>query len=248
MLSQKRPLSVIRLRTTMNQVFLYQQWLHQRLREYITSTRPPKLRGREIALSPSQYGAALMQAYIGKASLSWIAEHTRIPVDRLRQWRQEPQFLLVMDWSKSIFSKSFQENLALNDYSLAQYHYIAAEVSLLEESLRVTVRVPLYQRFKKLGRSIKSRHQNNLSLSKYDLRLFRRLFLFFLALEHHWPSSAQKRISEDFLPLARDVVWPLLHERIWVGPALESLQQTAPLPRIRLELETRLSKTIQRFF
>jgi hypothetical protein len=42
-----------------------------------------------------------------------------------------------MDWSKSIFSKSFQENLALNDYSLAQYHYIAAEVSLLEESLRV---------------------------------------------------------------------------------------------------------------
>ena len=91
----------------MDQTFLYQQWLHQRLQEYVTSSRPPQLRGRDIALSPSQYGAALMQAYLGKASLSWIAEHTRIPVELLRQWRQEPHFLLIMDWSKSIFSKNF---------------------------------------------------------------------------------------------------------------------------------------------
>ena len=231
----------------MDQTFLYQQWLHQRLQEYVTSSRPPQLRGRDIALSPSQYGAALMQAYLGKASLSWIAEHTRIPVELLRQWRQEPHFLLIMDWSKSIFSKNFQENLALNDYTLAQYHYIAAEISLLEESLRVAIRVPLYKRFKKLGRSLISRRQNNITLSKYDLRLFRRLFLFFLALEHHWPSSAKKRISEDFLPLARDVVWPLLNESHWVGPALESLQQTDPLVEIRLELENRLSKTLQHY-
>ena len=232
----------------MDQTFLYQQWLHQRLQKYVTSSRPPQLRGRDIALSPSQYGAALMQAYLGKASLSWIAEHTRIPVELLRQWRQEPHFLLIMDWSKSIFSKNFQENLALNDYTLAQYHYIAAEISLLEESLRVAIRVPLYKRFKKLGRSLISRRQNNIALSKYDLRLFRRLFLFFLALEYHWPSSAKKRISEDFLPLARDVVWPLLNESDWVGPALESLQQTDPLVQIRFELESRLSKTLQHFF
>ena len=231
----------------MEQTFLYQQWLHQRLQEYVTSSRPPQLRGRDITLSPSQYGAALMQAYLGKASLSWIAEHTRIPVEQLRQWRQEPHFLLIMDWSKSIFSKNFQENLALNDYTLAQYHYIAAEISLLEESLRVTIRVPLYKRFKKLGRNLISRRQNNITLSKYDLRLFRRLFLFFLALEHHWPSSAKRRISEDFLPLARDVVWPLLNDIHWVGPALESLQQTDPLVEIRLELESRLGKTLQPF-
>jgi hypothetical protein len=188
-----------------------------------------------------------MQGYFGQASLSWISKQTKIPIKRLREWRQEPRFLLVMDWSKAIFSKAFRENLVLNDYALAQYHSIAAEISLLEESLRVAARVPLYQRFKKLGRSLTSRHQNNLKLSNYNLRLFRRLFLFFLALEYHWPSPAQKRISEDFLPLARDVIWPLLDEKLWVEPALESLQQTSPLSHIRLVLESELSNTLRHF-
>jgi hypothetical protein len=232
----------------MDHIFLYQQWLHQRLHEYETSSKPPQLRGRKIALSTNQYGAALMQAYLGKASLRWIADNSSISLELLRQWRQEPRFLLVMDWSKSIFSRVFRENLALNDYTLEQYYYIAAEISLLEESLRIAVRVPLYQRFKKLGRSLISRQQNNLSLSKYDLRLFRRLFLFFLTLEHHWPSSARERINRDFLPLARYVVWPLLDEGQWVESALESLQQTDPLPRIRHELANKLSETLQQFF
>ena len=231
----------------MDSIFLYQQWLHQRLREYVSSPRPSQLRGRKVALSPTQYGAALMQGYFGQASLGWISKQTKIPIKRLREWRQEPRFLLVMDWSKSIFSKSFRENLVLNDYTLAQYHSIAAEISLLEESLRVAARVPLYQRFKKLGRSLISRRQNNLNLSNYDLRLFRRLFLFFLALEYHWPSSAEKRIREDFIPLARDVIWPLLDEKLWVGPALESLQQTSPLSQIRLVLESELCNTLQHF-
>ena len=231
----------------MDPIFLYQQWLHQRLHHYVTSPRPPRLRGRKVALSPTQYGAALMQGYFGPASLDWISKQTRIPVKRLRDWRQEPQFLLVMDWSKSIFSKAFRENLILNDYTAAQYHYIAAEISLLEESLRVAARVPLYQRFKKLGRSLISRHQNDLNLSNYDLRLFRRLFLFFLALEYHWPSAAQKRINEDFLPLARDVIWPLLADNLWVGPALESVQQTSPLSHIRLVLESELRDTLEQF-
>ncbi len=231
----------------MDHIFLYQRWLYQKLHEYVTSPRPPQLRGRDIKFSPSQYGAALMQAYLGKASLAWIAQHTGTPVQRLRQWRGEPQFLLVMDWSKSIFSKASQENLALNDYSVTQHHYIAGEISLLEESLRVAVRVPLYHRFKTLGRTLISRHQNKLSLSQYDLRLFRRFFLFFLALEHHWPSAAHHRIREDFLPLAKNVVWPLLEDKLWAGPALESVQQTTPLPQIRLELQSKLSETLQHF-
>ena len=231
----------------MDQIFLYQQWLHRKLHEYVTSARPPQLRGRDIAFSPRQYGAALMQAYLGKSSLTWISQHTAISVQRLKQWRQDTQFLLVMDWSKSLFSKAFNENLALKDYSVAQYHYIAAEISLLEESLRVAVRVPLYRRFNKLGRSLKSRYQNDLSLSPYDLRLFRRLFLFSIALENHWPSSARRRIREDFLPLAKNVVWPLLNHKPWVGPSLETIQLAVPLAQIRLELESKLNQTLQRF-
>ncbi len=231
----------------MDQIFLYQQWLHQQLHKYVTSSRPVKLRGRNIALSPSQYGASLMQAYLGKASLTWIAQRTGIPVQQLQQWRRKPQFLLVMDWSKSIFFKAFEENLVLNDYSVAQYHYIAAEISLLEDSLRVAVRAPLYQRFKKLGRSLISRQQNDLTFYQYDLRLFRRLFLFFLALEHHWPSSAHHRIREDFLSLAKNLVWPRLDDKFWVGPALESMQQVVSMPQIRYELESKLSETLERF-
>jgi hypothetical protein len=231
----------------MDHIFLYQRWLHQRLHDYVTSSKPPKLRGREIALPTSQYGAALMQGYLGKASLRWVADLSCVSLELLQQWRQEPPFLLVMDWSKSIFSKACQENLALNDYTLKEYHYIATEISLLEESLRIALRVPLYKRFKELGRRLISHRQNNLSLSKYDLRLFRRLFLFFLILEHHWPSSAKKRINEEFLPLAKDVVWPLLNERSWVTSAVESLQQTDPLPQIRHELESKLSDTLKSF-
>ncbi|MCG6982855.1 MAG: hypothetical protein LJE88_15750 [Deltaproteobacteria bacterium] len=228
-------------------IFLYQKWLHQRLHDYVTSPKPPQLRGRDVTLPTSQYGAALMQAYLGKASLRWVADLSCISLELLREWRQEPRFLLVMDWSKALFSRAFQEDLALNDYTLREYYHIAAEFSLLEESLRIAVRVPSYQRFKKLGRRLNSRRQNNLSLSKYDLRLFKRLFLFFLTLEEHWPSSAKKRINEDFLPLARDVVWPLLDEGTWVESPLEYLQQTEPMRHILHQLESRLSETLQTF-
>lgn len=233
--------------TVIEQIFPYQQWLHERLHEQAQSSRPPQIRGREIAMFPIQYGAALMQAYIGKASLAWVAELTGIPLQRLRQWRQEPQFLLVIDWSKSIFSNSFQEDLILSDYSVAQYHYMSGEISLLEESLRIAIRMPLYQRFTKLGKSLISRHQNDLPLTDYDLRLFRRLFLFFLALEHHWPSQVRRHSSKEFLPLAKDVVWPLLEQEQWLGPALESVQQAAPLSRIRSQLDRKLKETLKSF-
>lgn len=231
----------------MEQIFLYQQWLSQRLHEYVNLSRPTKLRGRKIVMTPSEYGAALMQAYFGRTSLSWIAKHVGISVQLLRQWRQEPQFLLTMDWSKSIFSHAFQENLILNDYSVAQYHYLAAEISLLEESLRLTVRMPLNRRFVKLGRSLISRHQNDLDLNNYDLRLFRRLFLFFLALENHWPGSTCHCISEEFLTLAKNVVWPLLNHKQWVGQELKSIQQATPISRILIDLESKLRETFQPF-
>ena len=231
----------------MEQIFLYQQWMYQKLYEYTHESQPPQLRGREVVMPVHQYGAALMQAYLGGTSLNWIAEQIGISIKVMRQWRQDLQFLLVMDWSKSMFSDTFKEKLILNDYSVTQYHTISAETSLLEKSLRLSVRSPLYRRFAKLGQRLISQHQNDIDFNTYDLRLFRRLFLFFLALEHHWPSSAYHRIREDFLPLAKNLVWPRLDDEIWVGPALESIQQAASLPQIRYELESQLSETLKRF-
>ncbi len=228
-----------------DQIFFYQQWLHQRLNEYINSSRPSKLHGREIIMPPNQHGAALMQAYLGKASLAWIAECTEIPLPLLRQWRQEAEFLLVMDWSKSIFAADFQEKLVLTDYSAAQCHYISAEVSLLENSLRITTRAPLYRHFAKLGKRLISRYKNDLALSTYDIRLFYRFFLFLLALEYHWPSPAGHAINEDFIPLVKNVIQPFLEQKEWVGPALKTIQRAAPISLIRLQLESKLNETFK---
>jgi len=229
------------------QIFLYQQWLHQRLNEYVKSSRPPKLHGREVIMPPKQYGAALMQAYLGNASLAWIAECTEIPLSLLRQWRQEADFLLIMDWSKSIFAADFQEKLVLTDYSAVQCYYISAEVSLLENSLRVTIRSPLYRYFAELGKRLISRNKNNLDLSTYDIRLFYRFFLFFLSLEHHWPSQAGHTINEDFIPLVKNVIQPFLEQKEWVGTALKTIQQAAPISIIRLQLESKLNETFKSF-
>ena len=231
---------------TMKRLFLYKEWLQRRLDEYVHAPRPPQLRGRDITMTPPQYGAALMQAYLGKASLAWIAEQTGIALETLRRWRREPEFLLLMDWSKSLFAAAFHEALVLRDYSLPEYHDLAAEFALLDESLRVMARVPLYDRFKTTGAALISKHENGIPLPDFDLRLFRRLFLFFLALEHHWPGAASRRLREEFIPLARDVVWPLLAQEHWVEAALNSIQQGAPLTQIQLVLAGQLRQMFLR--
>ena len=170
------------------------------------------LRGLEIKLSPQQYGAALMQAYLGKSSLKWIAD--------------------------------FQENLTLNDYSLEAYHSISGEMALLEKSFRIVARMPLYQRFIKVGQRLISRHRNNLALDGYDLRLFRRLLLFFMTLEHHWPGPAGQTLQAEFVPLAKDVVWPLLGQDDWIGPTLAEIQERIPRSMIRSMLGSRLRETL----
>jgi hypothetical protein len=231
---------------TMKRLFLYQEWLQQKLDEYVHAPGPLQLRGRDVTMTPRQYGAALMQAYLGKASLAWIADQTGISLETLRRWRHEPEFLLLMDWSKSLFAAASLETMILHDYSLAQYHDLAAEFALLEESLRVMTRVTLYDRFKRTGAALISKHENDITLPDFDLRLFRRLFLFFLALEHHWPGANSRRLHEEFIPLAKDVVWPLLKQEHWIEAALSSIRQSSPLSQIRLVLAGQLKQIFLR--
>ncbi|MBM4275079.1 MAG: hypothetical protein FJ134_11550 [Deltaproteobacteria bacterium] len=194
----------------MSSMFLYQKWLQDRLHDYVTAASPPRLKGRHISMAPQQYGAALLQAYLGQASLPWVADIAGVTLETLKEWRRQPEFLLLMDWSKALFSQFFRESLELNDYSPKEVYEIAGEFALLEDSLRVGIRTKLYGLFRNLGESLLSRRFHGLTLEKSDLRLFKRLFLFFWALESYWPSPARKRLEETFLPLARDAVWPRL--------------------------------------
>jgi hypothetical protein len=227
-------------------LFLYQRWLHKTLKEYVTATRPLKLRGRIVVMPPVQYAAALMQAYFGKASLGWISETMGIPLESLQEWRTELKFLLLVDWSKSVFSESFEEKLSTNDYFMVQYHCISGEFSMLDESLRVLIRGRLYTRLKLLLDRLSSCNRYGTRMEPYDLNVFRRLLLFFLALEHHCPDALQNRIQKKFLPFAREVVWPLLGHEYVVESELESARNKYPLPRIRLLLADQLRETFER--
>lgn len=199
----------------MEPMFLYQTWLTGALKAFATSLAPPTLKGKPILLSPRQYAAALMQAYFGKNSLTWIAEVMDLPVETLKKWRREPGFLLVMDGSKVQFAEFFRETLLLTDFSPGRCFTIAGEFVLLEDTLRVRLRMQLYEIFRPLGEKLSSRHRHGLDLDAYDLTVFRRLFLFFLCLEHYWPSAAGKVLREKFIPLARDVVWPATGQQLW---------------------------------
>ncbi|MBW2134295.1 MAG: hypothetical protein JRG72_03540 [Deltaproteobacteria bacterium] len=224
----------------MKPVFLYQQWLCDTLQSYSATHKPPKLKGRILIMPLRQYATALMQAYLGQFSLAWIAEITGTPLMVLKGWRQETEFLMAMDWSKAVFVEYFRQRLTLTDYSLDQYHEIAAEFSLLEASLRVSGRTKLYETFRTLGERLIGRHRYDLGLENYDLNLFRRLLVFFMALEHFWPSPAGTRLQERFLPLALEVVWPQLGLPSDLASQLRSAQAKYFLPQICQALELQL--------
>jgi hypothetical protein len=230
----------------MEPMFLYLQWLRDTLTEYTTAARPPTP-GRPLGLTPWQYAAALMQAYLGRASLAWIAGIAGSSLEDLTRLRREPRFLLAMDWSKSAFAQKFREALLLNDYSIGQYHEIAGEFSLLEDSLRIAVRTRLYRTCRDLGERLASRWQHGLPLERHDLTRFGRLLLFFLALEHYWPSPAARRIQEKFLPLAGEVVWPL---KGWSAAEVEAELSASrgkyPLERICALLAAELRQVFTR--
>jgi hypothetical protein len=228
----------------MERLFLYQRWLAGALDAFVKSFEPPELKGRPIMLSPRQYAAALTQAYFGRNPLAWIAVIMDLPVETLKAWRREPGFLLVMDWSKAQFAEFFHETLLVQDFSPGRYFEVAGEAALLEDSLRVRLRMQLYEIFQPLGEKLSSRHRHGLALDRYDLTLFRRLFLFFLALEHYWPSPAGQRLREQGIPLARDVVWPALNLPTWPEEAGAGGLERFSLAKLRKELEMNLRQTL----
>ncbi len=230
----------------MEPLFLYQKWLSKTLYDYMASSKPPKLKGRPITLQPSQYGAALMQAYLGKAPLRWVAEISGIALGDLQEWRRQLEFLLLMDWSKALFSESFQETLILNEYSVAQYYQIAGEFSLLEDSVQVSVRSRLYKLFESVAQKISSHSKHGLTTDNYDLRLFSRLFIFSRALEQYLPNSSSNRINEKYSSLAKEVVWPRLGAEYSVDQELKSAMDLCPPAQIRILLENRLKETFCR--
>ena len=208
--------------------FLYLNWLQETWQAYTQATLPPTLRGRRLRLTPQQYGAALLMEYVGGFSLKELSAVAGVGLAVLEGWRESPEFLLVMDWSKTRFAHYFPETLSLEDFPQPAYQEIAGEFACLEESLRIRVRTNLYPQLRQLGERLLSQDRHGLSLDTASFPRFRRLFLFFWALEAFWPSPARPRLRDQLLPLARELVWQALglrqveelSEELWEKPGL----------------------------
>jgi len=139
-------------------------------------------------------------------------------------------------------SWTFRETLLLHDFSLPRCGAVAGEFCLLEDSLRVRLRVQLYEIFYPLGEKLRRRHRQGLPLEAYDLAIFRRLFLFFLCLEHYWPSPLGKVMRDKFIPLSREVVWPALGQP-WPENLLQDLESPS-LAELTALLAAKLTDTL----
>jgi hypothetical protein len=224
--------------------FLYLTWLQETWQAYTQATVPPTLRGRSLRLTPRQYGAALLMAYLGGFSLKELSALAGADLASLEDWRESPEFLLVMDWSKSRFAHYFPETLSLEDFPWPAYQEIAGEFACLEESLRIRVRTNLYPQLRQLGERLLSQDRHGLSLDTASFPRFRRLFLFFWALEAFWPSPARPRLRDQLLPLARELVWPALG----LGEREEVSVELWKDPELGLHLKKVLATEINKIF
>ncbi len=226
--------------------FLYLTWLQETWQAYTQATVPSTLRGRRLRLTPQQYGAALLMGYLGGFSLKELSAVAGVDLAVVEEWRESPEFLLVMDWSKSRFAHYFPEILSLEDFLPPAYQEIAFEFACLEESLRIRVRTNLYPHLRQLGERLASQDRHGLSLDTASFPRFRRLFLFFWALEAFWPSPARPRLRDQLLPLARELVWPALGLEEGEELSVELWQDPERGLHLKKVLATEINQVFQR--
>jgi hypothetical protein len=183
-------------------------------------------------------------AYVGGFSLKELSEVAGVDLAVVEEWRVSPEFLLVMDWSKTRFAHYFPETLSLEDFPQTAYQEIAGEFACLEDSLRIRVRTNLYPQLRQLGERLASQDRHGLSLDTASFPRFRRLFLFFWALEAFWPSPARPRLRDQLLPLARELVWPALG----LEPGEELSVKPWQEPELGLRLKKGLTTEINQVF
>jgi hypothetical protein len=213
--------------------FLYLRWVEQQLAEAAETAR---------VLSPRQILAALLQAYLGGATLAWVAQAAGVSLDDLRCWRRDPAFLKAMDDSKAQFAAFFLAALREQEFSLKALGELATEFALLEDSLRVRVRTRLYDDLRSLAGRVWSRHERRQPQEFGEFRRFVRLLAFFTALEQIWPGPLGRRLAEEFLPLAREVAGT--DPGTEVPELAVGLELLGPLPReeVLAVLQPRLQK------
>ncbi len=154
--------------------------------------------------------AALLHIYLGALTLHEIAVYSGLTAETLNGLRMNAPFMKMVDTCKKEYSHDLREDLLVNNYRLEDYDSLASDVSLLDEILRMQIKVPLFTQLRNLSQSIKSRTTHNLEIDPSELMLFRRLFSFFILFEKHATTLTAQSLMEMKL-IAEEIVWPGLH-------------------------------------
>ncbi|MBE0425333.1 MAG: hypothetical protein IBX72_01635 [Nitrospirae bacterium] len=153
--------------------------------------------------------AALVHIYMGTLTLEEIAACAGLSLEMLQSLRANAKFMRLVDTFKREFTGYFREDLLINDRNSEEYDSVASDYSMIEEVGRMQIRVPLFTKLRNLAESIKSKSIYNLKTDKYDLMLFKRLFLFFIFTEKYIQTRSADSLSV-MKQIAEEIVWPAL--------------------------------------
>ncbi len=156
------------------------------------------------AMSPHQI-AALMHIYVGTFTLKEVSEIAGLSLKDLEELRTKASFMRLVDNFKKEYSYEFREALLINDYSIEEYETLAADYSMLDEMLQIQIKVPLFTQLRDLSQSLNSKEAYGLKIETYDLRVFTRLFTFFMFVEKYG-QTLTTRILSDIKQVAEKVL------------------------------------------
>jgi hypothetical protein len=170
------------------------RWLRKRIEELGEGRAPYQL-------------AALLHIYFGTLSLEEIAALSCIETESILFLRSNGAFMKLVDTFKQECAAWSKEDLILNERTIEEYDSIGADYSILEEVLRMQIKIPLFTELREVAQSIKSKSSYGLPTDPYNLRLFKKLYLFFLFTEKYIPTLTSRSLP-DLKQIAEETVWP----------------------------------------
>ena len=173
------------------------KWLQKRIAE---------VKDESLAVRRS----ALLHIYVGALTLGEIATYAGLTEGALRGLRMNARFMKMVDTVKKEYANDLREDVIVNTYGMDDYDTLASDVALLEEMVRMQIKLPLFSQLRKLAEKIESKYRHNLNIDTYDLMLFRRLFSFLILVEKYGTTLTVQSLLE-MKKTAEQIVWPRLN-------------------------------------
>ncbi|MEW6570719.1 MAG: hypothetical protein AB1390_06045 [Nitrospirota bacterium] len=181
--------------------------------------------------------AALLHIYVGALTLREIAGYAGLSAETLQELRANAPFMKMVDTYKKEYANDLREDILVNTYSTEDYDTLASDVALLDEMLRMQIKLPLFTQLRNIAQKIESKSRYNLKIDSYDLMLFRRLFSFLILVEKYATTLTAQALL-DMKKTAVDTVWP--------GLQLDSNEIDQMLERPMATIDERLAELRER--